>query len=214
MIRELTEGDYDMSIEASDWRFSAVICGMKKYFTYYDSSKYEINKDCLLFNTNDITEKKFLMFIEKYYQDEMHHIIIESMINCDEITEEIIKAVNEKLGANKILQDTFKGIKFDGKNKEEILEKIDKNRLDIISNTFKNKKKLYRNYCNTNCLFSDEQTTCRLLGYSIDTGKKGKSISYNFDNNKMDTTDTKYFDFIPLAFTEIMKVFLLMIILI
>lgn len=201
MIRKLTEGKYDSAIEASDWRYSAVIYGMNKYFTEYFTLDHEIKNDCLYFNDKDITEEKFLLLIEKYYCDEMHHMIALSMLNNEEFSEEHIKTINEKLTANTVLKKIFKDIKFDGNNASKIIELIDKNKNEIIKETFRFKTNLYRNYCNTNSLFTDSQLTCRLVGYNIDVPKKGRSSSYNFDSNNMSINDSKYFDFIPLAFT-------------
>ena len=60
---------------------------------------------------------------------------------------------------------------------------------------------MYANYANTNQMLNEPQGWCRLLGYSIDTGKKGKSVSYNFNTNTFVAQDYKEFDFIPFAFS-------------
>ena len=46
-----------------------------------------------------------------------------------------------------------------------------------------------------------------MLGYYIDMGKKGKSVAYNFDVNKLNLTDSRYFDFIPFAFSGSREMF-------
>ena len=148
-----------------------------------------------------ISEDKYLDFVEYKYPEEMYHKCVEDKLNSDDFSDDDIKFVNEKLNGNTIMKNLFKGIKFDGSNKSEIIKIIYENRTNIIKETFRNKMNLYRNFCNTNALFNDKQDSCRLLGYNIDTGKKGKSISYNFDTSKSYSQDFQEFDFIPFAFS-------------
>lgn len=199
MLRESDNASYDTAIEASDWRYSASICGLIRYFRFHDI-QYSIDEDTLYFNSEDIIEEKYLDYVERSYVDNMPHKNLESRLSSEEFSADDIKDINEILKANTIMKKLFKGIKFDGQNKEEILKIAQEHRYEITKETYRNKLNLYRNYCNENLLFSEEKSSSRVLGYYIDMPKKGKSVSYNFDTSKLSLTDCRYFDFIPFAF--------------
>lgn len=196
---------YDSKIEASDWRFSAAIVGLLQYLTYHDF-KYEVENDYVLYNTGDICEEKYIEFVEYKYGNELHHKKVESILSSENISESSIKLVNEKLVANTIMKKTFNKIKFDLTNKELILSIIKDNRKELTRETFGKKSNLYANYINVDMkapvkLFKEDNSYCRLLGYTIDVGKKGKSTGYNFNTSSFVGEDVKEFDFIPFAFT-------------
>lgn len=199
MIRKSDNESYDTAIEASDWRYSASICGLIKYFRFHDIN-YDTDEDTLYFNSKDIVEEKYLDYVEDLYKDSMPHKNLEAKLSIEEFSEDDIKDINEVLKINTIMKKLFKGIKFNGQNKEDILKVAKEHRYEIIKETYRNKLNLYRNYCNLNLLFSEEKSSSRVLGYYIDMGKKSKSVSYNFDTNKLTLTDSRYFDFIPFAF--------------
>lgn len=190
---------YDTRLEASDWRFSAAILGLIKYLRYHDF-EYDLDDDYLLYKSEDISEEKYLEFVEYKYGDELHHKLVENILSNEDISDEQIKLVNEKLVGNTIMKKVFNKIKFDGSNKDEILDIIKKNKNEIIKETYKYKPNMYRNYCNTNQLFNEDKDYCRLLGYTVDAGKKGKSTGYNFKTSSFVGEDIKEFDFIPFAF--------------
>ena len=196
----LKDSNYDTMLEPSDWRFSAAITGLIQYFDYHNIN-YEIDDESIMYNESDITEERYLRFVENKYGEKLHHKSIENILKQDEINDEQIKLVNDKLKANTIMKKTFSNIKFDGSNKSEILEIIDKNRAELIKETYRTKSDMYANYANTNQMFNEPQGWCRLLGYSIDTGKKGKSASYNFNMNTFVAQDYKEYDFIPFSFS-------------
>lgn len=199
---------YDTQIEMYDWRYSAAIVGLIKYFKYCypnDETKYKIEwndgTEVFSYNQEDISNEKYIDFVEYVYRDELHHVILENGLKKEEYSEEQIKFINEKLAANVIMKKIFNKIKFDGTNTNEIKELIDKNRAILILETFKNKKNLYANFCNTNQMFSEEQNYARILGYTVDGGKKSKSVSYNFDTSTFVGRDMREFDFIIFGFT-------------
>ena len=109
------------------------------------------------------------------------------------------------MNANKILEKVFSNLKFDGKNKEEILRVLDNNRYLIIKESYKNK--LYTNYCqvdkkgNSKLFESAKNSPCRVRGYYFDPGRKSKATGYNFISSSVDYFDDEVFDFIPFAFT-------------
>lgn len=191
---------YDTKLEASDWRFSATILGLIKYLRHHDF-EYQVEDDFILYKSEDISEEKYLEFVEYKYKDELHHIMVENILSSDDETDKQIKLVNEKLVANTIMKKTFNNIKFDGNNKNEILDVINKNRYELIKESYRYKPNMYRNYCNTNQLFNEGKDYCRLLGYTVDAGKKGKSTGYNFNISTFVGQDILEFDFIPFAFT-------------
>jgi CRISPR-associated protein Cst1 len=200
---------FNTKMETSDWRYSASIVGLIKYFDYItfkgeekQSDLYEIQDDEILYNSNAITEERYLLFVEYYFKEYMHHKIIEEILNNTELTDEQIKLVNEKLKANETMKKVFKDLKFSLENKEVILEKINENRFDLIKETYRNGKSLYYNFANKNNLFTETNSVCRLQNYNIDIGKKSKSISYNWDFKTYKCEDEKEFDFIPFAFSK------------
>jgi CRISPR-associated protein Cst1 len=190
---------YDTMLEPLDWRFSAAIVGLIDYLQYH-GIEHKVCDDYLLYNIKDITRERYLEYIEDKYGSDLHHKIIEDILSQNDFSEEQIKTVNDKLSANSIMKKKFKEIKFDGSNKEETLDIINKHRYELICETFRNKSNMYANYCNTNQLFNDSQDYCRLVGYCIDAGKKGKSTGYNFSTNSFVGQDVQEFDFIPFAF--------------
>ena len=221
MIKKLQNFEYDTAIFPTDWRYSASLLGIKKYLDYYqlnyrlvtinDSST--LWKDCdeligmegLLYNRIDISEEKYLLYVEKMWDEDFQHIKVERILSKDEYEEDDIKIVNGLLyGAksNTILRSTFKGIKFDGYNDKQILDMIEENRLNIIKETYKNKLSMYKNYANMKSMFSKNNPHCRLLGYNLDKDKKSKSASYSFNKNSFVANDYFEFDFIPLAFSK------------
>ncbi len=194
--------NYNTKLEASDWRFSAAIYGLIQYFQYLEryGVKYELCDDYILYNSEDITEERYLKFVENRYKEEFHHKAIESILSREELSDDDIKVVNTKLSANTIMKKIFKKIKANKENKTEILDLIDKNRNEIIKETFRTKSNMYANYANPNQLFNGKQDFCRLLGYCIDVGKKGKSTGFNFNTNSFVGQDDIETDFIIFSF--------------
>ncbi|NRY64154.1 type I CRISPR-associated protein Cas8a1/Csx8 [Clostridium beijerinckii] len=201
--------NFDTKMETYDWRYSASIVGLIKYFNYLvdkgyaaESDLYQIEDDVLLYNKESITEERYLLFVEYYFQEYMHHRDIEKILSDDELTDEQIKLVNLKLKSNAIMKKVFKDIKFSLENKEIIIDQIKENRLLLIKETYRSGRSLYANFANINSLFQDVGSICRLQNYNIDTGKKSKSISYNWDFKTYNFEDEKEFDFIPFAFSK------------
>lgn len=197
---------YDSKLECIDWRYSAAILGLIKYFRFnnneYDKIDFVENVDSIEFNHADIFEDRYLSFAEEEFGNDMLHQTVESILYSEEFNEDKIKLVNEKLSGNTVMKKVFGNVKFDGTNKQQILELINKNRNQLIYETFKNKKNLYANFCNTNLLMKEEQPHCRLIGYNVDEGRKSKSIAYNFNSDTFVGIDMLEFDFIPFAFTN------------
>ena len=140
---KLENQKFNTCLETSDWRYSAAINGLVEYFQYYekDNVEYEIKNDCLFYNEEDINEERYLEFAEDFYKDDMHHKIIENMLQKEEFSDADIKDINDKLKANTILKKVFGKVKFDGKNSDEILNIILKNKSVLIKETFKNKNR-------------------------------------------------------------------------
>ncbi|MDQ0149369.1 type I CRISPR-associated protein Cas8a1/Csx8 [Eubacterium multiforme] len=210
----INEDKFDYSIEASDWRYSAAIVGLIKYFDYLHGkgiedkeNLYQIDDDILKYNSKAITEENYLLFVEKTFSKEMHHLSIESILANDEITEEQEKLINEKLKANKPMQNVFNKIKYSEENKEVILDLINKNRLELIKRTYEKGLKLYKKFNNENSLFSKEGKSCRILNYYVDMAKKGKSLGYFWDITTFSYQDDEVFDFIPFAFSKSYEAF-------
>ena len=221
MIRKTSNCKYDTVIFPTDWRFSAAIVGLKKYFDCYEisylvkdissedscieNSEEFIGFEGMFYNRNEIDKERYLLFVENFYGDRFQHIDILNRINNVEMSSDEIKIINDLMtGAksNVALKSIFKGIKFDGTNKEEVQDIIAKNRMEVIEKTFIKKKSMYANYANDNLFFSDENQHCRLLGFNLDENRKSKAASYAFDKNTFISNDCIEFDFIPIAFSK------------
>ena len=168
----------------------------------YDRVSFRQNRDSIEYNRSDINKSRYLAFAEDYFRRDMLHAEIEDRLRKEEFDDEQVKNINAKLTGNTVMKRIFSKVKFDGRNKQQILDLINENREQIIYETFKNKKNLYANFCNTNLLLCEEQPHCRLLGYNIDEGRKSRSIAYNFNANSFVAVDMPEFDFIPFAFSN------------
>ncbi len=199
MEKKLENGN--IRLYASDWRWSAAIVGISKYLNYYEQ-EYEVTDDYIEFDANQFDEDKYLYFAEDFFKEFMHHKEVEDFLSNEKFTDEVITKVNEKLKSNTIMKKSFKSIQFDGKNKDEILSIIEENRVQLIKKTYMSGRSLYYNYCNENCIFKTKQSSCRIRGYYVDMGKKGKSVSYMNQKKSFAYNDTNFFDFIPFAFTK------------
>ena len=202
---------FDTAISASDWRYSAAIVGLQ-YYLEKTNKQYEIKKnieidsildDFFLYHSQDITEKEYLQFVETFYGEELAHKALENKLKSKStFHEEEVKWIKEKMAANTTLKKVFSKVKFTGENKQEILKLIEENRDFMIKETFRNKKNLYDNYCQSGVLLTEasKDSVCRVKGYYIDAGKKGKSMAYNFKTDTIVYEDDLIFDFIPFAF--------------
>ncbi|MDY2596034.1 MAG: type I CRISPR-associated protein Cas8a1/Csx8 [Oliverpabstia sp.] len=203
-MRECLENEkFDTRVEPSDWRYSAAILGLYKYLSHFGENgiDFEISDDAIKFNRSGITEEKYLLFVEYYYDKELQHRKLERLMHQEEWSEEQIKLANDLLKGNAILKKVFGKIKFDGTNPEEILKMIDAHREVLIKETYRNKANMYANFANSGQLLEEGKECCRLWGYYVDGGRKSKAISYNFDVNTFVAQDDIIFDFIPFAFS-------------
>lgn len=207
----IEDSKFNTKIETSDWRYSASIVGLIKYFDYFMGMGFEVNynsdHDVLEYNSEDITEERYLLFVEYYFESAMHHRFIEQILDNDEFTDDQIKLVNDKLMSNAVMKKIFEGVKFSKETKETILQKIKENRLLLIKETYRSGNSLYSNFANGDRLFEECGDICRIKNYYIDTGKKSKSISYNWSFQTYKYVDGKEFDFIPFAFSTSREAF-------
>lgn len=218
---------YDTLLIPIEWRGSAATVGIIRYFEYIedkegvklyevtrkrDADKYPVYEEIggyiegILYNQADITEARYLKFCEVFYGEEFQHIKLERELSSQdaEYTEDKINNINSYIAgvnSNTILKKVFGKTRFDGKNKDEILELIECNRQDIIRETFRYKTTMYRNFANVNKLFSEQNPHCRLLGFDLDENRKSKAVSYRFDTDTFVSRDEWEYDFIPFAFT-------------
>ena len=192
---------FDTRLIVSDWRYSASAIGLMRYFKYHDI-EFDIDDDSILYNSSDITEERYFNFVEYYFYNDLHHTVVEDILQNEEFTEEQIKLVNEKLKANAIMKKVFKNIKFDSSNAEEIINIINANRLELIKETFRRKAEMYATFCNVNRLSTDRSLQCRLNGYYVDESRKINSVSYKFNKNTYASEDCIEFDFIVFAFSR------------
>ncbi|MGL4760833.1 MAG: type I CRISPR-associated protein Cas8a1/Csx8 [Sarcina sp.] len=210
----IDEGVFDSMVETSEWRYNAAIVGLIKYFDFLYSKGleekedlYEIDDDCLKYNSKMITEKRYLLFVERFFESAMHHRVAESILVSDEITEEQATLVNEKLKANTVMKSVFGKLTYSEESKNALLKLIEENRLKLIKETYRRGKSLYCNFINENLLLSESNKTCRIVNYCTDMAKKGKSLGYNWDSSTYVFEDDIIFDFIPFAFSKSYEAF-------
>ena len=204
MVTKLENDIFDVMIEPTEWRYSASIVGLSKYFEELDKIEgvdYKVEEDSFKFCSNLITEEDFLWFTERYYGEEFFHVRVEKILSGKVFSKESIDLVNRLLKENSIMKKVFSKKKFDGTNREEILKIIEKNRWKLTKETFRYKKSMYANFLNEGQLFKEESDVCcRLNGFYIDPGRKSRSVAFSFDTGNYIKEDNQIFDFIPFAF--------------
>ena len=206
---------YNTLLLPTDWRFSAAIAGLCFYFDFQGNGCEKISYDKafwdeesgftgIAYKQEDIQTERFLKFAERFLEKEFSHIKAERLMAREqEWNKEQLKEVNDALTANTILKKVIGKCHFDGTNRAEIQALVDDSRMDIIKETFRNKKNLYANYANTNLLFSENVNLhCRLKGFNVDINRKSKETTFQFDLKGLNAMDIPEYDFIPFAFTN------------
>lgn len=201
---------YNSRIEPSDWRYSAAIVGMIRFFddrkiAYSSKGRYlYYNFEDIHNESNDLEgDRNYLLFAEKWFSDKMHHKELGIRLGQSEFTEEQISEINKILSVNiVVMKEVFKGVKFDGTNKKQIEQLIEDNRLKLIKGIFSNANSGYKKFINNSKYRSESGEVCRLLGFCVDTGRKTKSIGFCFDKESRTFNDEVEFDFIPFAFSQ------------
>ncbi len=201
MLENLENGV--VRIEASDWRWGASIVGLSKYFDHYQF-KYIVKEEYIEFDQKNITKEKYLQFVESFFEDKMHHKKVEDLLRNEKLTDQEIKLVNDKISVSPIaiMKKLMGKIKYSEDNKSKILDLISESRNEIIENTFREGKALYANFCNKGNLFEEGGKICRLNGYYVDKDKKMKALSFGANKKNFISQDSRYFDFIPFAFSK------------
>lgn len=205
---------YDTLIQPTDWRYSAACLGLHRFLTY-SGFDYMLLNDCedtvdgaiygfdgILYHSSDLTEENYLLFAENFFKKDMTHLTILSMLENAEFTDENIKTINDLIKSKTVLKKLVGKIKFDGTNKDVISNLINENRIEIIKSIFRYGKNLYSDYCNSNLLLTDSNNHCRLVGYSVDEGRKTRFLGFCFSKESVDCNDEIEFDFIPFAFSN------------
>ena len=194
--------DNRVRLYPSDWRYSAAIVGLVRYFKY-NSFEYITADDYIEYNREFVyDEEAYLSFTERFFCNKMHHLQILALLDKDDLSESEEKECNEKLQANAICKKVFGKTKYSIENKTIIANYIAQNRMILIKETFRNGKTMFTKFINESKLFSDKGEVCRLNGYYVDTGRKTKSIAYKWDKSTFVHEDEREFDFIPFAFTK------------
>ena len=197
---------FNRKIEPSDWRYSAAIVGMIRFFQDRNIA-YKIDGRYLYYNFEDISgdisdDKDYLYFAEKWFSDKMHHKEVDIGLNKSDFNKDEISEINKKLKEKAVMEKVFKGVKFDGTNNKLIKDLIEENRLEIIANTFCNSKSGYAKFTNSSKYRSKKGDVCRLQGFYVDTDRKTNSIGFCFDDNARTYNDEIEFDFISFAFSR------------
>lgn len=215
-----------VKLAATEWRYSAASLGLMKYFDFLEVPLIEkeiesfiheeIVKELqeqvmtvyekatgfeyLCFSKELLKEEDYLNFVRDVYAKDLYHFLIREQLKKSAFTEDEVKEINTWVTGNTVMKSVFGKIKFDGENRDEILKIIEDNKDHLTKESFRYKKNLYAGYANTHQLFSEGGDSCRLVGYTIDMGKKGRSSAYNFNTKTNTSVDTILFDWIPFAF--------------
>lgn len=222
MKQKIDYHGYDTLLQLSDWRFSAAALGLWEYLDFCEG-KYErldytilsaIEKsdelpneairgiDGILYHSENITEERYLDFVEYKFKSEMTHCRILDIINSGSFDDENIKKVNDMVKSKSVLKNLLGKVKFNSKNSEQYSEIIEQNRYHIIKEIYRYSPMMYRGFNNTNLLFTSDNPHCRLQGYNVDEGRKSKYVAYAFDKDTFVGNDCTEFDFIPFAFSH------------
>lgn len=99
---EKNGAEYSTRTECIDWRYSAAILGLVKFYEYAQIKgfdlKFDYDEDYIYYNIEDITEELFLDFAENAFKKDMHHVFVENaIIDKDEFTEDELKIINKRL---------------------------------------------------------------------------------------------------------------------
>lgn len=228
MIEILENNKYNRRITPSDWRYSAAIVGMNAFFTFCyiktgERINYHLTEDYMEYNFEDVDLNNpdqnvyhmFLDFVQERYSKYLSHCILESIVtryvNPDkDMPEDTLKVVKERLKNPTICKKVFKDIKDPKSQKEEILDLIEKNRYELIAETYNKAKSMYIQFIHDGSFRKskkDMKGISRLDGYYVDLGKKKKSLGYNFEFNNSIFNDEFEFEYIPFAFTNTRKAY-------
>ena len=79
----INDGKFNTRLTVSDWRFSASVIGLIRYFRYHNI-EFEIEDDSILYNSDEITEEKYFKFAEYYFYNDLHHTVIEDILQNNE----------------------------------------------------------------------------------------------------------------------------------
>ena len=177
---------YNRRICPSDWRFSASIVGMIRFFEE-EEIEFDLSEDgfYLYYNYEDVSEEndwKYFDYVEKTYHDSLHHTVLEDLLSIKDKSDEQKKIIKEKMNGNSIMKKVLKGI--GAEDEENILGKISENREDIIRDTFKNAEFGYAKFANSNKIRSEEGKVCRLNGYYVDIRHLKNSNDALVDENQ------------------------------
>jgi CRISPR-associated protein csx8 (provisional) len=202
---------FNRKIEPSDWRYSAAIVGMIRFFQDRNIA-YKIEGRYLYYNFEDISgdindDRDYLYFVEKWFSDKMMYKQLYMKLNKEEFSEKEITEINklyEKI--SKSNKDIFKDIKFDRKNGSIIRELIETNKLELIKEAYCSSntkiRSIYKSFIKDSTYRKQSSKVCRLLGFYVDAGRKTKSIGFCFDKDARTYNDEIEFDFIPFAFSR------------
>lgn len=214
MKEKISDKRYDTRMWPSDWRYSAAIVGLIRFFEFCNidyrcgNTEEQDKEDYIEYCSTDIQGENFknqyLKFAESYFEEYMTHRKIEKILEKEELSEKEIEEVNKNMVAKSVCKSVFGKLKYSAENKELILKLIEENRDKLIQEIYRNGTDTYAKFANTNKLFcnEEEKKVSRLIGYYVDLPKKGKSMSYNWNYDTYVANDIKEFDFIPFAFTK------------
>lgn len=201
-MKEILE-DGRIKLEASDWRYSAAILGLIRYFeAKCNLIDYEFQDDYIIYKKEAITKENYVKYIlERFKDTDFAYIVLKNKLQKDTYTKEEIKEINKYI---KGCPEAIKKLKleFDGTNQEELLKILDEKKEDLVLEIFKNRKKNgYTKFCNTSCFFNEDDKMCRINGFYTDPKRKRSLLMWANDSDTFESDDIQEFDFIPFAFS-------------
>lgn len=217
---------FNRKMTISEWIYSAAALGIIRFLEYSDkANNYYVDKMDLFYNIEDLMPNKniddeyladqdYLKFAEHRFAESMHHQKVLKMLDQDNWSPEEIQKINYKLKDNTVMKEVFKGISFDGTNKEQIIKLINKEQLNLVRRIFISSNSGYKKFLNQPSIRDLRKATSwkaqrkkpgkvnRILGFYVDKGKKARAVGYFMNNGTRTREDAIEFDYIPFAFSK------------
>lgn len=193
--------DGKIKLEASDWRYSAAILGLIRYFDY-NLIDYEIVDNSVIYSPEEITKERYVEYIlERYKNDNFPYLVLTDKLNKDTYTDEEINDLNKYI-KNCPISIKKLNLEFNGSNQKELLQILEMKKEELVLDIFKNRKRNgYAKFCNKSCFFKNDGKICRVNGYYVDIIHKKNLFMWSGNPNTFDSDDIQEFDFIPFGFS-------------
>lgn len=96
---------YNTLLQPTDWRYAAAIVGLIRYLEFHNikytclsdigdrPSEAIVGFDGILYNSEDVTAERYLLFVESFFQSDMTHLSILNALEESEFDNDKIKYI-------------------------------------------------------------------------------------------------------------------------